>query len=152
MMHKPQIVSEQRIAKNALLLYVRTFVVLCITLYISRLVLAALGAVDLGIYNVVGGIVTLMAFFQTALIKSTGRFITYDLGADTTLEQKKRTFAACLGIHGWIALILLVLGETVGLWIFHNYTVIPEDRLLAAKVIYQLALLTFSIQMMSVPL
>ena len=60
------IVSDQRIAKNALLLYARTFIVLCISLYISRLVLDALGAVNVGIYNVVAGIVTLMAFFQTA--------------------------------------------------------------------------------------
>lgn len=145
------IVSDQRIAKNALLLYARTFIVLCISLYISRLVLDALGAVNVGIYNVVGGIVTLMAFFQTALIKSTGRFITYDLGAETTIEQKRSTYAACLGIHVWIALILILLGETVGLWIFHNYTVIPAERLVAAKIIYQLALFTFSIQMLSVP-
>lgn len=151
MSQQPHIASDQRIAKNALLLYVRTFVVLCISLYISRLVLETLGAVNVGIYNVVGGIVTLMAFFQTALIKSTGRFITYDLGAETTTEQRRRTFAACLGIHVWIALILVLLGETVGLWIFHNYTVIPLDRLVAAKIIYQLALFTFSIQMLSVP-
>ena len=146
MNREQHIASDQRIAKNALLLYARTFVVLCISLYISRLVLETLGAVDVGIYNVVGGIVTLMAFFQTALIKSTGRFITYDLGAETTVEQKRRSFAACLGIHAWIALILILLGETVGLWIFHNYTVIPAERLVAAKIIYQLALFTFSIQ------
>ena len=151
MNREQHIVSDQRIAKNALLLYARTFIVLCISLYISRLVLETLGAVNVGIYNVVAGIVTLMAFFQTALIKSTGRFITYDLGAETTAEQKRSTFAACLGIHGWIALILILLGETVGLWIFHNCTVIPAERLVAAKIIYQLALFTFSIQMLSVP-
>lgn len=151
MQQPSHIASNQRIAKNAFLLYVRTFVVLCITLYISRLVLAALGAEDLGIYNVVGGIVTLMAFFQTALTKSTGRYITYDIGAECSNEQRRRTFAACIGIHGCIALAMLILGETVGLWIFHNYTVIPEDRLFAAKIIYQLALLTFSIQILGIP-
>lgn len=151
-MEKPaNIVSKQRIAKNALFLYIRTFVVLCISLYISRLVLATLGAEDVGIYNVVGGIVMLMAFFHAAFTKSTGRFITYDLGTDSSSEQKKRTFAACLGIHGWIALLLLILGETIGLWIFYHFTVIPPDRIMAAKIIYHLALLTFSIQILSIP-
>ena len=151
MLQQPPIVAQQRIAKNALFLYIRTFVVMCIALYISRLVLATLGADNVGIYNVVGGIVTLMAFFQTAFTKSTGRFITYDLGAESSLEQRKRTFAACLGIHGWIALILLILGETVGLCIFYHYTVIPPERMMAAKIIYHLALLTFSIQILSIP-
>lgn len=151
MNQQSSIVSQQRIAKNALFLYIRTFVVLCISLYISRLVLATLGAENVGIYNVVGGIVMLMAFFQTAFIKSTGRFITYDLGAESTSEQKKRTFAACLGIHSWIALLLLIVGETIGLWIFYHFTVIPPDRMIAAKIIYHMALLTFSIQILSIP-
>ena len=90
MLQQPPIVSQQRIAKNALFLYIRTFVVMCIALYISRLVLATLGAENVGIYNVVGGIVTLMAFFQTAFTKSTGRFITYDLGAASSSRSSAR--------------------------------------------------------------
>ncbi len=151
MPNQSNILSTRRIAKNAVLLYIRTFVVLCISLYISRLVLAELGAENLGIYNVVGGIVTLMAFFQAALTKSTGRYITYDLGSGSTTEQQKRTFSACLGIHILIVIALLILGETVGLWVLHNYTVIPADRLFAADIIYQLSLLTLSMYMLAVP-
>lgn len=120
-------------------------------MYISRLVLAELGAENLGIYNVVGGIVTLIAFFQAALTKSTGRYITYDLGADTTIEQQKKTFSACLGVHVLIVLVFLILGETIGLWVLHNYTSIPNDRIFAAEVIYQLSLLTLSMNIMVVP-
>ena len=143
--------SGKRIAMNAVLLYARTFVVLCVSLYVSRLVLSALGAENLGIYNVVGGIVTLMSFFQAALTKSTGRYITYDLGATRSTEQQSDTFSACLGIHILIVIALILFGETIGLWILANYTIIPEERLFAAKVIYQLALFSFSVQILCVP-
>lgn len=133
------------------MLYARTFIVLCISLYVSRLVLATIGVENLGIYNVVGGIVTLMSFFQAALTKSTGRYITYDLGLTPSEEQKKSTFSASLGIHILIVIALILLGETIGLWILTNYTVIPEERLFAAKVIYQLALFGFSMQILCIP-
>ncbi len=151
MENNSHILSTRRIAQNALMLYARTFVVLCISLYISRLILSAMGAENVGIYNLVGGIVTLMAFFQAALTKSTGRFITYDLGATSSTEQQQRTFGACLGIHCVISAIFLLLGETLGLYIFHHYTIIPTERILAAQIVYQLALFTFSVQLLSVP-
>lgn len=149
--NQPNILSTRRIATNAILLYIRTFVVLCISLYVSRIVLAELGAEDLGIYNVVGGIVTLMAFFQLALTNSTGRYITYDLGAGTSEQQQKQTFSACLGIHVLIVIVIFILGETIGLWVLHNYTSIPTDRFFASKIIYQLSLLTLSMQILTVP-
>lgn len=149
--NNPKILSTRRIAKNTILLYIRTFVVLCISLYLSRLVLQVLGAENLGIYNVVGGIVTLMAFFQSALIKSTGRFITYELGAGSSDEQQKQTFGACLGIHSLITITIIIFAETVGLWVLYRYTIIPPNRIFAANVVYQLAILTFAIHFLCVP-
>ena len=73
-------IDNKRVAKNAIYLYIRTFFVLIVSLYTSRLILLALGETNLGIFNVVGGIVTLMAFFQSAQTKATSRFITYELG------------------------------------------------------------------------
>lgn len=151
MQQSEHIASSKRIAKNAVLLYIRTFIVLCISLYISRVVLQELGVEDLGIYNLVAGIVTLVAFFQAALTKSTGRFITYEIGAQSGEERQRQTFAACLGIHAIIALIILILGEIVGLWILHHYTVIPVHRQLAANIVYQMTLVTLVVQIMRVP-
>lgn len=145
------ILSTKRIAKNATLLYVRTFIVLCISLYISRLVLAALGVEDLGIYNVVAGIITLMAFFQAALTKSTGRFITFDIGAGSSTMRQRYTFGACLGIHCLIALVIIILAETIGVWILHYYTIIPRNRLYAAEIVYQLSVLTFATNLICIP-
>lgn len=147
-----QISNNKRIAKNTIFLYFRTLIILVVSLYTSRLVLQALGETDLGIYNVVGGIVTLMAFLQAAQTKATSRFITYELGkADCTDERLKRVFSVCMTIHIIIAGIVLILGETFGLWIVNEWTNIPPERVGAANWVYQFALLTFVLHMVRVP-
>lgn len=142
--------DSKRIAKNTIYLYFRTFLVLIVSLYTSRLVLKALGATDLGIYNVVGGIVALMAFFQSAQSKATSRFVTYELGKGEAGNPTK-IFSACMTIHILIALVVLVLGETIGLWIVNHWIVIPEERLVAALWVYHLAVVTFCVHLVRIP-
>ena len=105
----------------------------------------------MGIYNVVGGIVTLMAFFRSALTKSTSRFITYELGEDATPDSLSRIFSSAMTIHIMIAVIALVLGETVGLLILEHWTDIPELRQSAAFWVYQCALAIFCMQILIAP-
>ena len=137
--------SNQRIAKNTVLLYLRTALVLVISLYTSRLVLKALGADDLGIYNVVGGIVALMVSFRAALSKATSRYITFELGKGDNNPYLSRIFSAAMTNHLIIGSIAFVLGETIGLLIFNNWTDIPESRQQAAFWVYQCALMIFFI-------
>lgn len=99
-----QISNNKKIAKNTLFLYIRTLVVLGISLYTSRVVLQVLGAEDLGIYNVVGGIVTLMSFLQTAQTKATSRFVTYELGKQSSSDVLRKVFSVCMTIHIIIAI------------------------------------------------
>lgn len=147
-----QISNNKRIAKNTIFLYLRTLVILAVSLYTSRLVLQALGETDLGIYNVVGGIVTLMAFLQAAQTKATSRFITYELGKDDCTDEKlKRVFSVCMTIHIIIAGVVLILGETIGLWIVSEWTNIPPNRQVAANWVYQFALITFVFHIIRVP-
>ena len=143
--------NNKRIAKNTVFLYLRTVVVLVISLYTSRLILKALGAEDLGIYNVVGGIVALMAFFRISLSKATSRFITYELGKSNDPEALKRIFSAAMTIHLLIAIVAIVLGETVGILILNHWTDIPEVRQQAAFWVYQCALVIFCLQIITVP-
>lgn len=91
--------DNKRIAKNTIFLYIRTIVVLLVSLYTSRVVLQVLGAEDLGIYNVVGGIVTMMSFFQAAQTKATSRFITYELGKHSSNKILQKVFSVCMTIH-----------------------------------------------------
>lgn len=143
--------DNQRIAKNTFYLYFRTIVVLLVSLYTSRVVLQVLGAENLGIYNVVGGIVAMMSFFQTAQTKATSRFITYELGKNSSFDTLRKVFSVCMTIHVAIALIGLLLGETFGLWVITYWTDIPVDRQEAAMWVYQFALIVFCVHIIRVP-
>ncbi len=143
--------DNKRIAKNTVLLYLRTIVVLAISLYTSRVLLKALGVEDLGIYNVVGGIVALLAFFQNAQSLATSRFITYELGAKGGNEKLRRVFTVSLSIHLIIAAIVMILGESVGLYMLENWTEIPIERQEAAFWVFQCSLLVFCLHLFRVP-
>lgn len=143
--------SNRRIAKNTVLLYLRTLIVLFISLYTSRLVLKALGAEDMGIYNVVGGIVALMLFFRASLSKATSRFITYGLGNGSDESTLMRIFSAAMTNHLIIVGVVIIVGETVGLLILNHWTDIPEIRQTAAFWTYQCALVIFCIQIITSP-
>lgn len=144
--------NNQRIAKNTLSLYIRTIIVMCVSLYTSRLVLQALGEIDLGIYNLVGGVVALMAFLQTAQTKSTSRFITYELGMDGESSKLSRVYSICMTIHILIAIIIVIIAETVGLLIINKFTQIPESRIVAANIVYQFSILTLVMHFVRCPL
>lgn len=143
--------SNKRIAKNTVFLYVRTLLVMLVALYTSRLVLHVLGETDLGIYNLVGGVVTMMAFLQSAQTKATSRFITFDLGSSPTLASQKKIFSLCMTMHIILALIIVFIAETVGLWMINYWTEIPSERMFAANVVYQFSVLTFIIHFLRVP-
>lgn len=144
--------ANQRIAKNTTFLYIRTIIILLVSLYTSRVILEALGVTDLGIYNVVGGIVTLVSSLQAAQTSATSRFITFELGkVGISGAELKRIFSICLTIHILLALLVLVLAETVGLVIVNNYIEIPPERIVAANVVYQFSIATLIIHLIRVP-
>ena len=142
--------SNKRIVKNTMFLYVRMMVVMIVSLFTSRIILNTLGATDYGIYNVVGGIVTIVAFLNSALGGSTSRYLTFALG-EGILEKQKKTFGAALNLHICIALLVLIVGETIGLWFFYEKMIIPEDRVSAALWVYQFSIVTTMISFTQVP-
>ena len=142
--------DNKRIAKNALFLYFRMFLTMGVGLYTSRLVLEALGVVDYGIYGLVGGIVTLFSFLNSAMASASQRYLSFDIGKNDE-EQLKKTFNATVNIHFLIAFIVLVLAETIGLW-FVNYKLnIPLDRLSAANWVFQFSIFSFLLAIIQVP-
>jgi len=142
--------SNKTIAKNTIYLYVRMLITMGVTLYTSRVILQVLGASDYGIYSVVGGIVTMLSFLNSALGASTSRFLTYELGLGN-IERLKQTFSASLNMHIVIALLVLILGETIGLWFFYEKLVIPEERIGAAFWVYQFSIITTMFAFTQVP-
>ena len=143
-------VSSKRIAKNTAFLYTRMLVSMFIGFFTSRIILQALGAEDYGIYNVVGGVVSIMSFLNGALSASTSRFLTYELGKGDS-KKLKNTFSASLTLHCGVALLVLILGETLGLWFFYEKMVVPEERLNAAFWVYQFSIVTTMVSFTQVP-
>ena len=114
------------------------------------IVLRSLGEVDYGIYNVVSGIVTMLAFLNNALSSTTQRFLSFELGRNST-ENCRRIFSTSLSIYILFCVLIIVLGETIGLW-FVNYKLnIPPDRMAAANWIYQFSLVSFIFSVLSAP-
>lgn len=134
--------TNKKIAKNTLMLYTRQILILLVSLYTVRVVLNVLGVEDYGIYNVVGGIVSFFSFLSGTMASATQRFFSYALG-EHNLEKLKKTFIVNLVIYGVIAIIALVILETIGVWFVNEQLRVPLERFEAARWIYHFSVLTF---------
>ena len=141
---------NKRIAKNTLLLYFRMFFIMAVSLYTSRVVLRMLGVEDYGVYNVVGGIVSLLGLLTSSLSTASLRFFTYELGRDIPFAMK-RIFSLSLTIHIVLAFLVLFVAELLGVWFLNSYLNIPSDRLFAANVVYQCSIISFFVTLISIP-
>ena len=142
--------NNKRIAKNTLLLYIRMFLIIIVGLYTSRIVLNTLGVTDYGIYNVVGGIVSMLAFLNSAMVAASQRFISFELGIGN-LEKLKKVFCTSVSIHIALAVIILLIAESIGLWFVNTHLNIPLERMTAANWVYQCSILTLILTVVSVP-
>ncbi len=141
---------NKRIAKNTLMLYVRMLVLMFVGLYTSRIVLQALGENDFGIYNVVGGVVSMFTIISGALNSAVQRFITFEMGKEDSSGLTK-VYSTAVTIQFLLALIVVAVAEPVGLWFIENEMTIAPDRIQAAKYVLHFSLLAFVINLMSIP-
>lgn len=142
--------NNKRIAKNTLFLYIRTLFVLVISLYMSRVILQVLGVNDYGIYQVIGGLVSMFGVLSTALSAAISRFITFEIGSG---NKKKlcRVFSTSIIVQFIIAFIVLLLAEVIAIWFIQTEMQIPEGRMIAAQWVLHCSLITFCINLVSVP-
>jgi len=132
------------------MLYIRMFITMGISLFTSRIILKTLGVEDFGIYNIVGGIVVLFSFLSTAMAISTQRFISFELGRKD-YDEVKRVFSMSMTLHISVVLLIFVLAESIGLWLLNSKLNIPPERMSTAKLVYQISILTFCINVIRVP-
>lgn len=144
------VADNRLIVKNTLLLYIRMFVMMITSLFTSRIVLHILGETDFGIYNIIGGVVVLFSFLNSALLSATQRFLNYNLGKND-LDSTHRVFCMSVNSYFILSLIVFLLGETVGLWFVNAQLNIPDVRMNAANWVYQFTLITFIINLLRVP-
>lgn len=142
--------NSTRIAKNTIALYFRQILIMLVSLYTVRVVLATLGAEDYGIYNVVAGVVTMFSFLSGAMATASQRFFSFEMGKGNN-ENLSKIFSVTLTIYAVIAIIIIVLAETAGLWFVNTKLVVPVQRLTAARWIYQCAVLSFLFTILTTP-
>jgi O-antigen/teichoic acid export membrane protein len=142
--------NNARIAKNALLLGFRLIITMSLSLYTSRVTLNTLGVEDFGIYNVVGGVVIVFSFINSAMAASTQRFLNFAIGKKQ-FSQIQVIFSMGINIHLLFCLIILILSETIGLWFLNNYLVIAPYRIDSAILVYQLSVFSTLVAIFTVP-
>jgi O-antigen/teichoic acid export membrane protein len=142
--------SNRTIARNTLMLYARSILMMVIGLYTSRVILRALGITDFGIYNAVGGVVGMLGFISSSLSNATSRFITIAIGGGDQ-EYINRTFGNIKIIYYSLSLIVVLLGETIGIWFLYTQMTIPSERMTAAFWVYQYSILSTVLFLICVP-
>ena len=142
--------NNKRIVRNTAALYVRMLLMMAISLYTSRVVLQTLGVVDYGIYNVVGGVVTMIAFLNGALSTATQRYLNYEMGKGNS-DGLSKVFSMSFWCFCMIALAAVIVAETVGLWFVINKLNIPAERADVALWVYHISVLTFVVELLVVP-
>lgn len=149
-MKEEKVYSTNRIIKNTIYLYIRQLISLIVALYTSRVVLDVLGIDNYGLYNVIAGFIVLLALVNNSMVSATQRFLTYEIGKGNKV-QVSNTFSMSMTIHIVICLIILILGETIGLYYIKNYLIIPEGRSEAAFWVYQISLFSTFINIVRSP-
>lgn len=142
--------SPHTIARNTLMLYIRMFALMLVGLYTSRVVLSALGESDFGIYNVVGGVVSMFTVISGSLNSAISRYITFELGKGTESNLNK-VYSTAVTIQFMLVLLIVIVAEPVGLWFISNEMTISPERIGAAEWVFHLSLLSFAVNLMSVP-
>lgn len=142
--------NNKRIAKNTILLYFRMMFMMVIALYTSRLIIQRLGVSDYGIFNVVGGFVSMFTILSGALSAAISRFITFELGKGN-IERLRLIFCTGVNIQLLMSLAIIIVGEPVGIWFLNAHMNIPEGRMLAANWVFQFSLIAFVLNIISVP-
>lgn len=142
--------NNKRIAKNTVFLYFRMLLILFVGLYASRIVLKTLGISDYGLYNVVGGVVSMFAFLNTTLTTSTQRFLNIELGTGDSGKLKK-VFSTALLLHTILVIIVFILAETIGLWFVENKLNVEAGRENAVFWVYQFSIIAICVQIFQLP-
>lgn len=142
--------KSKQIAKNTMLLYLRMIVVMLVSLYTIRIVIDSLGFEDYGIYNVVAGVIILLNCLNRVLSSATQRFYSYSIGK-CDFSYTQNVFSVSLNIYIIVSIIVILLGETIGVWFINTQLVIPPERLFAANWIYQFSIYSFILMILSVP-
>ena len=141
--------ENRRIARNTVIIYVRVLLIALIGFLCTRFILEGLGVYDYGLWGVVGGTITMLGFLSTAMNTTTRRYINVEMGrpgGDTA-----RIFNICLVVHIGLALFVLLLAETVGLYYIYHWMKVDPSRLTDVNVVFQISTISACISIVNLP-
>lgn len=144
------VTDNKKIAKNTLFLYIRMLLLIVVTFYTTRVVLQALGVSDFGLYNVIAGFVSMMAFINTSLSNSIQRFLNFELGKGEKGKVGKY-FSVSIASQLFVSIIILLFAETMGVWFLNSKMTIPEDKVVAANFVFQVSVLMLVVKILQAP-
>ncbi len=142
--------KNARIARNTALLYIRTLFTMLVSLYTSRIILEALGVDNYGVYNVVGGFVAMFAIVTGPITNAISRFLTFGLGKGD-IDSLRVTFSTSINIQLGLGLIVILLGESVGIWFLNNKLNIPPDSMTGAHWALQCSIIASVLSLINTP-
>lgn len=142
--------NNKRIAKNTFYLYLRMMLLMCINFYTSRIVLQSLGIEDYGVYNAVGGFISMFSMVSASLSTAISRYITYVMGLGDK-DRLRKVFSTSVIVQLLLCALLFLLIQGIGVWFLNHKMTIPVGREIAANWVLQFSLVTFVINMLSVP-
>ena len=142
--------DNKRVARNSLMMYIRTLVKMIISLVTTRVIMQVLGVEGYGVYGIVSGIVVMLEFLNISMSGATSRFMNYEMGRENASRLRK-TFSSAMITHLIVALIVLLLAETVGLWFMVTKLVIPPDKMAAAHWVYQFSIAATVVKIVQTP-
>ncbi len=142
--------NNKRIFKNTIMLYIRMFLIMFVSLYTVRIVLSCLGVVDYGIYNVIGGIVVMFSFLSNTMSSAAQRYFSFEIGKGDFM-QVNNIYSVMIQLYSVCAFLIILASESLGLWYLNNKMIIPVERVYAAKVVFHLSIVSFVLSIISTP-
>ena len=142
--------ASLRVFLNTISLYIKLVITVVVGLYLTRVVLNKLGVEDYGIYNLIGGVIALLSFLQTALSVSTQRYLSVSMGKNDQ-NLVNTIFTSSLAIHIFLSIVIFIVLEFCSLFLFNGFLNIPSDRIVAAKVVYQIMVMSTMFTVLQVP-
>lgn len=142
--------DRAKIVKNTLLMYMRMFLSVSVSLYASRIIIDVLGVDNYGIYTIVGGVILLISFLNVSFSNGFQRFLNFAVGKDDKQEENE-VFSNSIIVSAFLALIIVILLETIGLWFLNSELSFPKGSIKIVNIIYQISIITFIVNFFRAP-
>lgn len=142
--------NNLRILYNTIILYVRIIVCSGLSLWTIPLALSALGQSDFGLYNLIAGVLSMLAFVSSSMAIASQRYISVSIGSHD-VTRINMAYNISLRLHFLLAIFVIILFEIVYPFLFNGMLNIQPERIKTAQLLYQIMMISTVSTIVSVP-